>query len=294
MKIENSFTIDAPVEDAWALLTNIPEIAPCLPGAKLTGEEDGVYTGAVKIKVGPVTAEYRGTAEFIERDDVNHKATIDGKGRDSRGAGNAQALITAEMREVGGQTQVDISTDLKITGKVAQFGRGVMQDVSEKLLGQFAECLASKLEGTSALEGIAAESAAADAIIGAEGAATGVAEKASDLGSGAAAAASGAVDNATGALGDAASGITDKLGAAGKLGDVGGAAAGKAGAVAAGAGAAVAGAGALAAGKLGGVGSDDDDDALDLLDVAGGAVFKRLIPVALVLLLIIVILIIVL
>jgi carbon monoxide dehydrogenase subunit G len=164
MKIENSFTIDAPVEQAWTMLTDIPGIAPCLPGAKLTDEKDGVYSGSVKIKVGPVTAEYRGSAEFIERDDENHRAVIDGKGRDSRGAGNAQALITAEMHDEGNdQTRVDISTDLKITGKVAQFGRGVMQDVSEKLLGQFADCLETKFEGTAALEDIAAASAEAEA-----------------------------------------------------------------------------------------------------------------------------------
>lgn len=159
MKIENLFTIDAPVQEAWVLLTDIPGIAPCLPGANLSGEEAGVYSGAVKIKVGPVTAEYRGTAEFVERDDDHFRAVIDSKGRDSRGAGNAQALITAEMKELGGQTQVHISTDLKITGKVAQFGRGVMQDVSEKLLAQFAQCLAAKLEGTDTLEAIASKSA---------------------------------------------------------------------------------------------------------------------------------------
>ena len=156
MKIENSFTVDAPVDEAWTLLTNIAEIAPCLPGANLTGEEDGVYTGTVKVKVGPVTAEYKGTAEFVEKDDVAHKAVINGKGRDSRGAGNAQALITAEMEQVGDQTRVDIVTDLKISGKVAQFGRGVMQDVSEKLLGQFADCLAAKLgDGEAAEEEVA-------------------------------------------------------------------------------------------------------------------------------------------
>lgn len=160
MKIENSFTVDAPVEEAWALLTNIPEIAPCLPGAKLSGEEDGVYKGSVKVKVGPVTAEYRGTAEFIEKDDAAHKAVINGKGRDSRGAGNAQAHITAEMQQVGEQTHVDIITHLKISGKVAQFGRGVMQDVSEKLLGQFAECLAGKLGDADSVEEIAAAGAA--------------------------------------------------------------------------------------------------------------------------------------
>lgn len=147
MKIENSFTVDAPIEKAWELLTNIPEIAPCLPGAKLTGEENGVYSGGIKVKVGPVTAEYKGSAEFVEKDDSAYKAVIDGKGRDTRGAGNAQALITAQMTPVGEKTQVDISTDLKISGKVAQFGRGVMQDISEKLLGQFADCLETKIGG---------------------------------------------------------------------------------------------------------------------------------------------------
>jgi carbon monoxide dehydrogenase subunit G len=166
MKIENSFTVDAPVDEAWTLLTNIAEIAPCLPGANLTGEEDGVYTGTVKVKVGPVTAEYKGTAEFAEKDDVAHKAVINGKGRDSRGAGNAQALITAEMEQVGDQTRVDIVTDLKISGKVAQFGRGVMQDVSEKLLGQFADCLEAKLDdhGTAEAEVAEAHSTAATTI----------------------------------------------------------------------------------------------------------------------------------
>lgn len=227
MKIENSFTIDAPVGEAWALLTNIPEIAPCLPGAKLSGEEDGVYSGAVKIKVGPVTAEYRGTAAFIERDDVNHRAVIDGKGRDSRGAGNAQALITAEMRSVGDQTAVDISTDLKITGKVAQFGRGVMQDVSEKLLGQFAECLATKLEGPSAAEAVAEASSAAD----------------TDSGD----ASRGQASTGQASTGQASTGAAPADSGGGNLAD-----------------------------------GDGDEDALDLLDVAGGAVFKRLLPVAIV------------
>ena len=146
MEISNSFTVDAPISEAWELLTNIPEIAPCLPGAKLTSAEDGVYSGGIKIKVGPVTSEYKGSAEFVERDEENYKAVINGKGRDTRGAGNAQALITAQMIAVGDQTQVDILTDLKVSGKVAQFGRGVMQDVSTKLLGQFAECLEKKIK----------------------------------------------------------------------------------------------------------------------------------------------------
>lgn len=161
MEISNTFTVDAPIEEAWVLLTNISEIAPCLPGAKLTDETDGVYSGGVKIKVGPVTAEYKGSAEFVEKDDENYKAVISGKGRDTRGAGNAQALITAQMVPVGTSTQVDIVTDLKVSGKVAQFGRGVMQDVSTKLLGQFAECLETKIGEPEVIEDIAAASAEA-------------------------------------------------------------------------------------------------------------------------------------
>lgn len=161
MDIKNSFTVDAPIAEAWELLTNIAEIAPCLPGAKLTDETDGVYSGGVKVKVGPVTSEYKGSAEFVEKDDVNYRAVISGKGRDTRGAGNAQALITAQMTAVGDKTEVDIDTDLKVSGKVAQFGRGVMQDVSTKLLGQFAECLETKIAEPDTIDEIAAASAVA-------------------------------------------------------------------------------------------------------------------------------------
>ena len=159
MKIENTFTVDAPIDEAWELLTDIPTIAPCLPGAKLTDHSDGEYSGGIKVKVGPVTSEYKGTAKFLEKDDANYKAVIDGKGRDVRGAGNAQALITAQMTAEGDQTRVDIETDLKVSGKVAQFGRGVMQDVSTKLLGQFAECLEAKIREPEMSEDVAAASA---------------------------------------------------------------------------------------------------------------------------------------
>ncbi len=163
MEITNSFTVDAPIDEAWDLLTDIPEIAPCLPGAKLTDHADGVYSGGIKIKVGPVTAEYKGSAEFVENDPVARKVVINGKGRDTRGAGNAQALITAQMTPVGNQTKVDIHTDLKVSGKVAQFGRGVMQDISTKLIGQFTDCLEAKIAEPATVDGIAAASAAAGA-----------------------------------------------------------------------------------------------------------------------------------
>jgi carbon monoxide dehydrogenase subunit G len=145
MRIDNEFTVSAPIDRAWEVLTDLEGIAPCLPGAMLTGQDGDVYSGKVKIKVGPVTSEYAGTASFIEKDDAAHHAVIDAKGRDSRGAGNATAMITADLSADGDGTRVTVSTDLKITGKIAQFGSGMIQEVSKKLLGQFVTCLESKL-----------------------------------------------------------------------------------------------------------------------------------------------------
>lgn len=145
MKIENEFTVAAPIDEAWALLTDIPAIAPCLPGATLTGSEGPVHEGQITVKVGPVTAQYVGTAELTVKDDAQHRAEISAQGRDKRGAGTAQANIAAVLVPDGSGTKVVIDTDLRISGKVAQFGRGMMVDVSQKLLGQFADCLEGKL-----------------------------------------------------------------------------------------------------------------------------------------------------
>lgn len=145
MKIENEFRVNAPIEVAWKFLTDLPAITPCLPGAKLTSVEDDTYSGTIKIKVGPVTAEYSGTAIFVSKDDTAYRAEILAKGRDSRGSGNADAVIVAQLTSDGEVTVVNIDTDLKISGKVAQFGRGVMIDVSNKLIGQFVECLENKI-----------------------------------------------------------------------------------------------------------------------------------------------------
>lgn len=145
MKIDNEFSVNAPIERAWALLTDLEAIAPCLPGAQLTGVEGESFLGKVKIKVGPVTAEYAGTALFSEKDDAGYRAVIDARGRDSRGAGNASALITAQLRQDGSRTVVTVDTDLKISGKIAQFGSGMIKEVSQKLLGQFVDCLEGKL-----------------------------------------------------------------------------------------------------------------------------------------------------
>ena len=144
MKIENEFRVSAPLEETWAVLTDIPTIAPCMPGATLTSVEDDAYIGKVKIKVGPVTADYEGKATFVSKDDATHRAELSAKGRDSRGSGNAQALIVAQLTAEGESTLVHIDTDLKVSGKVAQFGRGVMVDVSTKLIAEFVECLEGK------------------------------------------------------------------------------------------------------------------------------------------------------
>jgi len=143
MDMNNSFEVNSPIGETWEVLTDVGQIAPCLPGASLTGVSGSQYQGLVKIKVGPITAQYRGTAEFVERDDQAHRAVISAKGRDTRGAGNASAVITAQLHEVDADTtRVDVRTKLTITGRVAQFGRGVMADVSAKLMAQFADNLA--------------------------------------------------------------------------------------------------------------------------------------------------------
>jgi uncharacterized protein len=142
VQLSNSFTVDVPVERAWEVLNDVPTIAPCLPGAQLQEVEGEEYRGVVKVKVGPITAQYKGKATFVERDESAHRVVLKAEGRDTRGQGNASALITAEMRPAGESTEVVVSTDLTVTGKVAQFGRGVMADVSAKLMGQFADNLA--------------------------------------------------------------------------------------------------------------------------------------------------------
>jgi uncharacterized protein len=141
VKIEDSFRVDVPVDEAWKVLLDLERIAPCLPGAQLTEVEGDEYRGTVKVKVGPITAQYKGVAKIEEADEANRKVVLQAEGRDTRGQGNASATVTATLVAEGEATTVNIDTDLNITGKVAQFGRGVMADVSSKLLGQFAENL---------------------------------------------------------------------------------------------------------------------------------------------------------
>jgi carbon monoxide dehydrogenase subunit G len=145
VELNNSFTVDRPIEEAWALLTDVERIAPCMPGAQLEEVEGDEYRGSVKVKVGPITAQYKGKATFVEKDEAAHRAVLKAEGRDSRGQGNANALVTATLSSEGGRTNVAVHTDLTVTGKVAQFGRGVMAEVSEKLLGQFVDNLEAKV-----------------------------------------------------------------------------------------------------------------------------------------------------
>jgi carbon monoxide dehydrogenase subunit G len=141
VKIEDQFRVGVPVDEAWKVLLDVERIAPCMPGAQLQEIEGDEYRGIVKVKVGPITAQYKGAARITETDEAGHVVVIRAEGRDTRGQGNASATVTATLEADGDGTLVKIDTDLNVTGKVAQFGRGVMADVSSKLLGQFADCL---------------------------------------------------------------------------------------------------------------------------------------------------------
>lgn len=145
MELTNEFTVSVPVDEAWQVLTDVERIAPCMPGAELQEVEGEEYRGIVKVKVGPITAQYKGKATFQSRDEAAGKVVLKAEGRDTRGQGNASALISATLEPAAGGTKVRVVTDLTVTGKVAQFGRGVLADVSGKLLTQFVECLESKV-----------------------------------------------------------------------------------------------------------------------------------------------------
>lgn len=145
MELTNDFRVGVSAERAWEVLTDVELIAPCMPGAQLQEIEGDEFRGVVKVKVGPVTAQYKGAARFLERDQAAGKVVLRAEGRETRGQGNANATITAQLTPDGDGTAVSVVTDLTVTGRVAQFGRGVMADVSAKLLGQFVDCLENKL-----------------------------------------------------------------------------------------------------------------------------------------------------
>ena len=146
MLLEHSFTVPVPVSQAWDVLLDIERIAPCMPGAALTSFEGDDFAGTVKVKLGPVSLTFKGKGRFVERDEAAHRVVLTASGADSRGGGTASARVTASLHDAGdAQTRVEVATDLDVTGKAAQFGRGLIGDVSAKLIGQFADCLAGKL-----------------------------------------------------------------------------------------------------------------------------------------------------
>jgi carbon monoxide dehydrogenase subunit G len=145
VQLENTFTVPVPVEQAWAVLLDIERVAPCMPGATLTSVDGDAFTGTVKVKLGPVSMMFKGTGRFVERDEAARRVVLSASGADSRGGGTAKATVTAGLVAEGDGTRVDVRTDLDITGKAAQFGRGLIGDVSGRLIGQFADCLAGKL-----------------------------------------------------------------------------------------------------------------------------------------------------
>ena len=174
-KLLNEFTVNRPIDETWKILTDVERIAPCMPGATLEEIEGDVFRGVVKVKLGAISTAFKGQASFVERDDDAHRAVLKGEGRDTTGKGNASALITARLEPVtDGSTKCNVETDLHITGKVAQFGRGIMGDVSKKLMTQFATNLNAMLDQPAATNGSAGNGAAVE---GATSAATAAEEK---------------------------------------------------------------------------------------------------------------------
>ncbi len=145
MQLENSFVVPAGPEEAWKTLLDVERVAPCMPGATLTSHDGDSFAGTVKVKVGPIAMTYKGTAAFVDKDEAARKVVIDAKGRETRGSGTANAKITCTLTPDGDGTRVDVLTDLAITGKPAQFGRGVIGEVAGKVITQFADALAEEI-----------------------------------------------------------------------------------------------------------------------------------------------------
>lgn len=260
MQLEHSFTVPVPVADAWKVLLDIEQIAPCMPGAVLDSVDGDDFTGRVKVKLGPISLTYKGKASFVKKDEASHTAVIDAAGKDQRGNGTAAATVTATLKDEGGSsTRVDVLTDLNITGKPAQFGRGVMTDVGNKLIGQFASCVEGKLSASPS-------DAAADSTATTTASASASAADAVGTGDRSAKAA----DNGAASADDlvAASPTPNSGPSAGSRGDAAGS---SAGGRASGSGG---GAEETSASRLRAVPSREPEP-IDLLEVAGGSVISR-------------------
>ncbi|MFF3253759.1 SRPBCC family protein [Actinacidiphila glaucinigra] len=165
MELHHEFGVPVPVADAWRALLDIERVAPCMPGATVEEYDGETVRGTVKVKVGPVTVTYRGTAVFEERDGTAHRVVLAARGKEVRGQGTARATVTGTLTEKDGTTVVSVTTDLAVTGRPAQFGRGVMAEVGDRIIGQFADCLAGRLAAPQTPAGgeDAAKNAAEDA-----------------------------------------------------------------------------------------------------------------------------------
>ncbi|MGC9539446.1 SRPBCC family protein [Streptomyces sp. UG1] len=157
MELHHEFTVPVPVDDAWRTLLDIERVAPCMPGASVEEYDGKTVNGAVKVKVGPVTVTYKGTAVFEEQDETAHRMVLIASGRETHGQGTARATVTSTLSEHDGATTVSVRTDLTVTGRPAQFGRGVLAEVGDRLVGQFAACLSERLAAPASEATVAGE-----------------------------------------------------------------------------------------------------------------------------------------
>ena len=144
MDLTHRFSVPAQMDEAWNAFNDLEGLAPCFPGATISSVEGDEFSGSVKIKLGPIALVYNGSGRYVERNDAERRVVIEARGKDKRGNGTATATVTAKFAGNGDQTQIEVFTDLAITGKPAQFGRGVISDVSDKLLDQFVSCVSDR------------------------------------------------------------------------------------------------------------------------------------------------------
>jgi uncharacterized protein len=296
MQLENTFTVPAGIDEAWAAFNDPRRVAPCFPGATLDSYEDDSFTGSVKVKLGPISLTYKGKGTFVERDEANHKVVIEASGRDARGNGTASATVTGTLTPDGdAQTSVTMVTDMTVTGRPAQFGRGVMADVSDKIVGQFSSCLAKRLgpeaPDTASSGSAAAGSAAATGSAAAPGATAGAGASGAAAGAGASGAAAGAGAGSADNGPAGAAGTADPPGTAptgsGKAPETGSAGVATATHIPA---AGTPSSNGAAPAPAPQEPTSSEVEAINLLDTAGAPVLKRVAPVAAALILLIVLL----